>query len=65
MLRILGKTIVHVSVVKDLGIDIDQSLTYNYHINPDLCQTHTTISVIDQLYFRPLFFLVKSVRLKV
>ena len=32
MLRILGKTIVPVSVAKDLGIYIDQSLTYNYHI---------------------------------
>ena len=32
MLRILGKTIVHVSVAKDLGIYIDQSLTYNYRI---------------------------------
>ena len=32
MLRILGKTIVHVSVAKDLGIYIDQSLTYYYHI---------------------------------
>ena len=32
MLRILGKTIVHVSVAKDLCIYIDQSLTYNAHI---------------------------------
>ena len=32
MLRILGKTIVPVSVAKDLGIFIDQSLTYNDHI---------------------------------
>ena len=32
MLRILGKTIVPVSVAKDLGIYIDQSLTYNDHI---------------------------------
>ena len=32
MLRILGKTIVPVSVAKDLGIYIHQSLTYNYHI---------------------------------
>ena len=32
MLRILGKTIVPVSVAKDLGIYIDQSLTYNNHI---------------------------------
>ena len=32
MLGIFGKTIVHVSVAKDLGIYIDQSLTYNDHI---------------------------------
>ena len=32
MLRILVKTIVPVSVAKDLGIYIDQSLTYDYHI---------------------------------
>ena len=32
MLRILGKTIVPVSVATDLGIYIDQSLTYNDHI---------------------------------
>ena len=33
MLRILGKTISYLSVLpKDLGIYIDQSLTYDYHI---------------------------------
>ena len=32
MLHILGKTIVPVSVAKDVGIYIDQSLTYNDHI---------------------------------
>ena len=32
MLRIFGKTIVPISVAKDLGIYIDLSVTYNDHI---------------------------------
>ena len=60
MLRILVKTIVPVSVAKDLGIYIDQSLTYNYHITKTVStclQKHIQIKriklLIDKNTFSP------------
>ena len=75
MLRIFGKTIVPVSVAKDLGIYIDQSLTYNDHITKTvstcplkviqikrikyLIDKSTLLLLVFSANFIPLFYLVE------